>query len=53
MLASALSFAVHGIDASRHRAQALVTDAHAALEPFGPRAVPLRALGTFIIERKA
>jgi geranylgeranyl diphosphate synthase type II len=45
--------AVHGIEPSRRRAQALVTDAQAALEPFGPRAVPLRALGTFIIERKA
>jgi geranylgeranyl diphosphate synthase type II len=45
--------AVHGIETSRRRAQALVADAHAALEPFGPRALPLRALGTFIIERKA
>ena len=45
--------AVHGIEASRHRARALVVEAHAALEPFGPRAEPLRALGTFIIERKA
>jgi geranylgeranyl diphosphate synthase type II len=45
--------AVHGIEPSRRRAQALVADAHAALEPFGPRAHPLRALGTFIIERKA
>ena len=45
--------AVHGIEASRRRAQALVAEAHAALEPFGPRALPLRALGTFFIERKA
>ena len=45
--------AVHGIEASRRRAQALVADAHAALAPFGERAMPLRALGTFIIERKA
>jgi geranylgeranyl diphosphate synthase, type II len=45
--------AVHGIETSRRRAQALIVDAHAALEPFGPRALPLRALGTFIIERKA
>jgi len=45
--------AVHGLEPSRRRAQALVADAHAALEPFGPRALPLRALGTFIIERKA
>ncbi len=45
--------AVHGIETSRRRARALIADAHAALEPFGPRALPLRALGTFIIERKA
>ena len=45
--------AVHGIEASRRRAQALVAEAHAALAPFGPRAIPLRALGTFMIERKA
>jgi len=45
--------AVHGIEVSRRRAQALVADAHAALESFGPRALPLRALGTFFIERKA
>jgi len=45
--------AVHGIEASRRRAQALVAKANAALEPFGSRAEPLRALGTFIIERKA
>jgi len=44
---------VHGIEASRRRAQVLVAEAHAALEPFGPRALPLRALGTFMIERRA
>jgi geranylgeranyl diphosphate synthase type II len=45
--------AVHGIEASRCRAQALVAEAHAALAPFGPRALSLRALGTFMVERKA
>jgi geranylgeranyl diphosphate synthase, type II len=45
--------AVHGIEASRRRAHALVAEAHAALEPFGPHGLPLRALGTFFIERKA
>ena len=45
--------AVHGIEASRRRAQALVAEAHAALAPFGPRALPLRELGNFMIERKA
>jgi geranylgeranyl diphosphate synthase type II len=45
--------AVHGIDASRRRAQALVAEAHAVLAPFGPRSQPLRELGTFMIERRA
>ena len=45
--------AVHGIEASRRRAQALVAEAHAALEPFGSRALRLRELGTFMIERRA
>jgi geranylgeranyl diphosphate synthase type II len=45
--------AVHGIEASRRRAQALVAEAHAALDPFGPRAARLRELGTFMIERRA
>ncbi len=45
--------AVHGIEASRRRAQALVAEAHAALAPFGPRSRPLCSLGTFMIERKA
>jgi geranylgeranyl diphosphate synthase, type II len=45
--------AIHGIEASLRRAQALVVEAHAALGPLGPRALPLRALGTFIVERKA
>jgi geranylgeranyl diphosphate synthase, type II len=45
--------AVHGIEASRDRARALVAEAHAVLAPFGPRAQPLHELGTFMIERKA
>jgi geranylgeranyl diphosphate synthase, type II len=45
--------AVHGIEVSRRRAQALVAEAHAALAPFGPRSQPLRELGTFMIERRA
>ena len=45
--------AVHGIEASRRRAQALVAEAHAVLAPFGPRSQPLRELGTFMIERRA
>ncbi len=45
--------AVHGLEVSRIHAKALVGEAHAALQSFGPRAEPLRALGTFIVERKA
>jgi geranylgeranyl diphosphate synthase type II len=45
--------AVHGIEASRRRAQALVAEAHAVLAPFGPRSQALSELGAFMIERKA
>ena len=45
--------AVHGIEASRSRAAALVTEAQWALDRFGAPAEPLCALGTFMIERKA
>jgi geranylgeranyl diphosphate synthase type II len=45
--------AVHGIEASRSRAAALVTEALWALDRFGTRAEALCALGTFMIERKA
>ncbi len=45
--------AVHGIEASRIHAKALIAEAQAALLPFGPRAEALSAIGTFIVERKA
>jgi geranylgeranyl diphosphate synthase type II len=45
--------AVHGLTASRARAEALVGEALAALVPLGPAADPLRALAHFILERKA
>ena len=45
--------AVHGLAASRIRAEALTAEALAALAPLGEPAEPLRALGRFIIERKA
>jgi len=45
--------AVHGLAASRIRAEALTAEALAALAPLGAPAEPLRALGRFIIERKA
>jgi geranylgeranyl diphosphate synthase type II len=45
--------AIHGIEASRARAAFLMRDAEEALRPLGPRAEPIRALGRFILERKA
>jgi geranylgeranyl diphosphate synthase type II len=45
--------AVHGLAASRIRAEALTAEAFAALAPLGAPAEPLRALARFIIERKA
>jgi len=45
--------AIHGLEASRRRAQELIAQAEEALEPLGPRAEPIRALGRFILERKA
>jgi geranylgeranyl diphosphate synthase type II len=45
--------AIHGIEASRARAAFLIRDAEEALRPLGPRAEPIRALGRFIVERKA
>jgi len=45
--------AIHGIEASRARAAFLIRDAEDALRVLGPRAEPIRALGRFILERKA
>jgi geranylgeranyl diphosphate synthase type II len=45
--------AIHGIEASRARAAFLIRDAEEALRALGPRAEPIRALGRFIVERKA
>jgi geranylgeranyl diphosphate synthase type II len=45
--------AIHGIEASRARAAFLIRDAEEALRVLGPRADPIRALGRFILERKA
>jgi len=44
---------VHGLEASRARARGLLDEAEKALASFGPRAEPIRALGRFILERKA
>jgi len=45
--------AIHGIEVSRARAAFLIRDAEEALRVLGPRAEPIRALGRFILERKA
>jgi geranylgeranyl diphosphate synthase type II len=45
--------AIHGIEPSRARAAFLIRDAEEALRVLGPRAEPIRALGHFILERKA
>ena len=45
--------AVHGIEASRARAAFLIRDAEESLRVLGPRAEAIRALGRFILERKA
>jgi geranylgeranyl diphosphate synthase type II len=45
--------ALHGIDASRARAAHLIAEADGALAALGSRAEPIRALGRFIVERKA
>ena len=45
--------ALHGVEASRMRARYLIAEADEALAALGPRAEPIRALGRFIVERKA
>jgi geranylgeranyl diphosphate synthase type II len=45
--------ALHGVEASRERARQLIEEADAALAALGPAAEPIRALGRFIVERKA
>jgi len=45
--------ALHGVDASRARARDLIAEAEEALAELGARAEPIRALGRFIVERKA
>ncbi|MGA1623244.1 MAG: geranylgeranyl diphosphate synthase CrtE [Synechocystis sp.] len=42
-----------GIEASRQQAQGLIDDAIEALRPFGPAALPLTAIATYIIERRS
>jgi len=45
--------AIHGLEASRARARELLGEAEAALVELGPRADAIRALGRFIVERRA
>ncbi|MBS1820425.1 MAG: polyprenyl synthetase family protein [Acidobacteria bacterium] len=44
--------AVYGIDQSIKDAEELIADAFAALEPFGEAAGPLKALASYLVERK-
>jgi farnesyl diphosphate synthase/geranylgeranyl diphosphate synthase type II len=44
--------AVVGVEEARRRAEALLADALAALEPLGPRGEALRALARFVLTRK-
>ncbi len=44
--------AVYGIDQSLKDAEELIADAFAALEPFGEAADPLKALASYLVERK-
>ena len=45
--------ALHGLEASRARAEALMAEARGALRPFGPAAEALQALGQFVLDRRA
>lgn len=44
--------AVYGLEASRAEADRLVREALGALEPFGERGEPLKALALFVVERQ-
>jgi geranylgeranyl diphosphate synthase type II len=44
--------AVYGIDRSIKDAEELIADAFAALDPFGEKAAPLKALASYLVERK-
>lgn len=44
--------AVYGIEQSRKDAAELIADAFRALEPFGEKAGPLKALASYLVERK-
>jgi geranylgeranyl diphosphate synthase type II len=45
--------ALHGLDASRRRARALIEETKTALKGLGPRAEPIGALADFVFERRS
>jgi geranylgeranyl diphosphate synthase type II len=45
--------AVHGIEASRRTARALIDETKRLLDPLGPPAEPIRALADFVFERRS
>ncbi len=45
--------ALHGVEASRRRARALIDEAKTRLQPLGERAEPIRALADYIFERRS
>lgn len=44
--------ALFGLDASQRKADALIAEAHAALDSFGDKAATLKAIANFLVERK-
>jgi geranylgeranyl diphosphate synthase, type II len=45
--------ALHGLDASKRQARALIEETQRLLEPLGPAATPIRALADFVLERRS
>jgi geranylgeranyl diphosphate synthase type II len=45
--------AYHGLEASKQKARALITETKSHLEPLGPAAEPIRALADFVLERRS
>jgi geranylgeranyl diphosphate synthase type II len=45
--------ALHGLDASKRQARALIEQTQRLLEPLGPAATPIRALADFVLERRS
>ena len=45
--------ALHGLDASKRQARALIEETQRLLEPLGAAATPIRALADFVLERRS